>query len=56
MPDRLTPAQQRLLDYLRHKIATDGRTPSLREASADIQVSHAAVARTLRVLESKGLL
>jgi repressor LexA len=54
--DRLTPAQQRLLDYLRHKIATDGRTPSLREASADIQVSHAAVARTLRVLESKGLL
>jgi len=55
MPDRLTPTQQRLLDYLRHKIATDGRAPSLREAAADIQVSHAAVARTLRMLESKGL-
>jgi repressor LexA len=56
MPERLTPAQQRLLDYLRRKIATDGRAPSLREAAADLQVSHAAVARTLRMLESKGLL
>jgi repressor LexA len=56
MPERLTPAQQRLLDYLRRKIATDGRAPSLREAAADLQVSHAAVARTLRLLESKGLL
>jgi repressor LexA len=56
MPDRLTPTQQRLLDYLQRKIATAGRAPSLREAAADMQVSHAAVARTLRVLESKGLL
>ena len=56
MPTPLTPTQQRLLDYLRRKIAADGRVPSLREASADMQVSHAAVARTLRVLESKGLL
>jgi repressor LexA len=56
MPERLTPAQQRLLDYLRRKIATDGRAPSLREAAADLQVSHTAVARTLRMLESKGLL
>jgi repressor LexA len=45
-----------LLDYLRSRIAADGRAPSLREAAADIQVSHAAVARTLRVLESKGML
>ncbi|MCU0591620.1 MAG: GntR family transcriptional regulator, partial [Desulfobacterales bacterium] len=56
MPDRITPTQQRLLDYLRRRIAADGRAPSLREAAADIQVSHAAVARTLRMLESKGLL
>jgi repressor LexA len=56
MSTPLTPTQQRLLDYLRRKIAADGRVPSLREASTDMQVSHAAVARTLRVLESKGLL
>ena len=56
MPDRLTPTQQRLLDYLRRKIAADGRAPSLREAAVDLQVSHAAVARTLRMLASKGLL
>ena len=56
MPDRLTPVQQRLLDYLQRKIAADGRAPSLREAAADLKVSHAAVARTLRVLESKELL
>ena len=54
MPERLTPTQQRLLEYLQRKLSADGRVPSLREASADMNVSHAAVARTLRVLESKG--
>ncbi|MCU0560958.1 MAG: transcriptional repressor LexA [Desulfobacterales bacterium] len=54
MPSRLTPTQQRLLDYLRSKIAADGRAPSLREAAADLHVSHAAVARTLKALASKG--
>ena len=54
MPASLTPTQQRLLDYLQRKIAADGRTPSLREAAADLKVSHAAVARTLRALEAKG--
>jgi len=54
MPDRLTPTQQRLLDYLQRKIAADGRTPSLRAAATDLKVSHAAVARTLRALETKG--
>ena len=52
----LTPTQQRLLDYLQRKIAADGRVPSLRAAASDMNVSHAAVARTLRALESKGLL
>jgi repressor LexA len=56
MTSQPTPTQQRLLDYLRRKIASDGRVPSLREAASDLAVSHAAVARTLRVLESKGLL
>jgi repressor LexA len=55
MPDKPTPTQQRLLYYLRRKITADGRVPSLREAAADLEVSHAAVARTLRVLEAKGL-
>jgi repressor LexA len=55
MPTRLTATQQRLIDYLQRKIAADGRAPSLREAAADLKVSHAAVARTLRVLEAKGL-
>lgn len=53
MPNQLTPTQQRLLDYLRRKIASDGRAPSLREAAGDLRVSHAAVARTLKALESK---
>jgi repressor LexA len=56
MPDKLTPAQQRILDYLRGRIAADGRAPSLREAAADLKVSHAAVAQTLRSLEAKGCL
>jgi repressor LexA len=54
VPEKLTPTQRHLLEYLQRKISADGRAPSLREASADMQVSHAAVARTLRVLESKG--
>jgi repressor LexA len=54
VPEKLTPTQLHLLEYLQRKISADGRAPSLREASADMQVSHAAVARTLRVLESKG--
>lgn len=53
MPRQLTPTQQRLLDYLQRKIAADGQAPSLREAAADLRVSHAAVARTLKALESK---
>jgi repressor LexA len=56
MPNQLTPTQQRLMDYLRRRIAADGRAPSLRQAAADMKVSHVAIARTLRVLESKGLL
>jgi hypothetical protein len=32
MPDKLTPAQQRILDYLRGRIAADGRAPRPRAA------------------------
>jgi repressor LexA len=52
--DHLTPTQRRLLDYLQRKVEAHGQAPSLRCASADLGVSHAAVARTLRVLEEKG--
>jgi repressor LexA len=52
--DTLTPTQRGLLDYLQRKIEADGRVPSLRRASVDLDVSHTAVARTLRVLEAKG--
>ncbi|MFW6081377.1 MAG: transcriptional repressor LexA [Desulfosalsimonas sp.] len=51
----LTSKQQRLLDYLGEKIAGAGTSPSLRQAAADLGVSHAAVARTLKLLEEKGL-
>jgi repressor LexA len=56
MPLKLTRKQQRLLEYLQQKIAADGSAPSLREAAADLGVSHAAIARILRVLEQKGCL
>ncbi|MBW2469600.1 MAG: transcriptional repressor LexA [Desulfobacterales bacterium] len=50
----LTPTQQRVLDYLEHKIAKNGLCPSLRQAAADLGVSHAAIAQTLGALEEKG--
>ncbi|MFP4667532.1 MAG: transcriptional repressor LexA [Desulfobacterales bacterium] len=55
MQKRLTPKQQRLLDYLRERIAADGTSPSLRQAAADLGISHTAVAQTLKVLAEKGL-
>ena len=54
--DTLTRTQRRLRDDLQRKISLDGRAPSLREAASYRKVSHAAVARTLRALEAKGLL
>jgi len=54
MHPRLTSKQQQLYDYLGRMIDRDGRAPSLREAAADLGVSHAAVAQGLRALEEKG--
>lgn len=54
MQKQLTSRQQRLLDYLREKIAAEGTSPSLRQAAADLDISHTAVAQTLKVLEKKG--
>lgn len=54
MQPRLTPKQQRFLDYLQREIARTGLTPSLRQAAAELGVSHAAIAQILRLLEEKG--
>ena len=55
-PAPLTEKQQRVLDYLQHEIANTGQAPSLRQAAADIGVSHAAIAQFIRTLEEKGYL
>ncbi len=52
-PD-LTVKQQRLLDYLQQTIGDRNQIPSLRQAAADLGVSHAAVAQGLKSLEDKG--
>lgn len=49
----LTPKQQKLLDYLKQEIRERGMAPSLRTAGADLEISHAAVAQTLKALEEK---
>ncbi len=54
MQPQLTPKQQRFLDYLQREIARTGLCPSLRQAAADLGVSHAAIAQFFRVLEEKG--
>ena len=56
MQPTLTPKQQRVLDYLRHEIATGGQVPSLRQAAAELGVSHAAIAQIIKALEEKGYL
>jgi repressor LexA len=51
----LTPKQQRLVDYLQQSIDRTGQAPSLRQAAADLGVSHAAVSQMIKALETKGL-
>ena len=54
MQSILTPKQQHVFDYLQREIATSGQAPSLRQAAADLGVSHAAIAQILKALEEKG--
>jgi repressor LexA len=56
MQPTLTAKQQRVLNYLRHEITTSGQAPSLRQAAADLGVSHAAIAQIIKALEEKGSL
>jgi len=51
---KLSPKQERFLDYLQKEIADTGQAPSLRKAAQDVGVSHAAIAQSLKFLEEKG--
>ncbi len=52
----LTSKQQRLLDYFKEQIAHTGASPSLRQTAQDLDISHTAVAQTLKILEKAGLI
>jgi len=53
MRPSLTEKQQKLFDYLKQETTESGMAPSLRKAAADLDISHAAVAQTLKTLEEK---
>ena len=50
----LTDKQRNFLSYLEREIRQAGHIPSLRQAAADLGVSHTAVAQMLKALEDKG--
>lgn len=54
MNPQLTVKQQQLFEYMSRIIENEGRAPSLRQAAADLGISHAAVAQGLKSLEQKG--
>ena len=56
MDFELTPKQEKALDYLEREIKQKGKAPSLRQAAADLGISHTAVAQFIRALEKKGFL
>lgn len=53
MRPRLTPSQQKVLDFLKQQVKEAGNAPSLRAAARALNISHAAVAQTLKTLEEK---
>jgi repressor LexA len=53
MRQKPTQTQQRMLDYLKRQVKENGMVPSLRAAAAELDISHAAVAQTLKSLEDK---
>jgi repressor LexA len=52
----LTPKQRQFLDYLERILAQTGKAPSLRQAAADLGVSHSAVSQIVKALENKGVI
>jgi repressor LexA len=55
-PAPLSEKQRAFFRYLKQRLADTGCTPSLRQAGADLGISHTAVAGLLRSLEQKGWL
>lgn len=55
-PVPLTRKQKKMFDYLAARIREQGYAPSLRQAAADLGISHTAVASLVRALEQKGWL
>lgn len=54
MRPELTLKQHHFLEYLEGRIEQTGSTPSLRQAAADLGISHMAAAQFVRALEAKG--
>ncbi len=52
----LTEKQHNLLKYLRKQLDKNGQIPTLRQAAADLGVTHNAVAQLMNQLERKGVL
>ena len=53
MRPALTEKQQRVFDYLKQQTQGAGMAPSLRATATALDISHAAVAQTLKTLEEK---
>ncbi len=53
MRQPLTEKQQKLFEYLKQETRETGMAPSLRTTAAELDISHSAVAQTLRTLEEK---
>ena len=54
MRPKLTEKQKNTLTFLKSKLGRSGEAPSLREMAKSLDISHAAVAQTLKLLETKG--
>ena len=54
MRPKLTEKQKKVMRFLKSALGQSGETPSLREMAKRLAISHAAVAQTLKLLESKG--
>lgn len=54
MRQLLTKKQKKVLDHLKAEMEENGEIPSLRMTAAVLDISHAAVAQTLKTLENKG--
>ena len=56
MVPKLTPRQERFVNYMEAFMEQHGHAPSLRQAAGDMGVSHGAVSQMIRTLEQKGVL